>query len=86
MSSKPKFQIETGTQSNKSDVDYDWLPKETLDSLSMIYTLYLPITFSWNNFIFYLSSLFCKKLLACAFQYMNKTTVPLFSQLHNVHI
>jgi translocon-associated protein subunit alpha len=34
-SSKPRTQqIETGTQANKTDVDYDWLPQSTLDSLS----------------------------------------------------
>ena len=31
--SKPKQQIEMGTQ-NKTDVDYDWLPKETLEGMS----------------------------------------------------
>jgi translocon-associated protein subunit alpha len=34
ISSKPRAQVETGTQNNKSDVDYDWLPKETLDSMN----------------------------------------------------
>jgi translocon-associated protein subunit alpha len=32
--SKPRAQVETGTQNNKTDVDYDWLPKETLDSMN----------------------------------------------------
>ena len=31
--SKARPAIETGTQ-NKGDVDYDWLPKETLNGLS----------------------------------------------------
>ena len=30
---KPRQPIEMGTQ-NKGDVDYDWLPKETLNELS----------------------------------------------------
>jgi len=34
MSSKPRSHIETGTQSNKTDVDFDWIPKETLDMLN----------------------------------------------------
>jgi len=34
LSSKPKAQVELGTQNNKSDVDYDWLPRETLENLN----------------------------------------------------
>jgi len=34
LSSKPRSHIETGTQSNKTDVDFDWIPKETLDILN----------------------------------------------------
>jgi len=32
--SKPKPAVEMGTQNNKGDVDYDWLPKETLSELN----------------------------------------------------
>src|SRR6218665_162206 len=41
MSSKPKAQVELGTQNNKSDVDYDWLPRETLQDLSELLVLSL---------------------------------------------
>lgn len=34
MSSKPKTHVEMGTQNNKTDVDYEWLPKETLQDLN----------------------------------------------------
>lgn len=34
MSSKPKTHVEMGTQNNKTDVDYDWIPKETLQDLN----------------------------------------------------
>lgn len=34
LSSKPKVQVEMGTQNNKTDVDFDWLPRETLQDLS----------------------------------------------------
>lgn len=36
-SSRPKPQVELGTQNNKSDVDYEWLPKQTLKEFSKIY-------------------------------------------------
>lgn len=34
LSSKPKVQVEMGTQNNKTDVDFDWLPRETLQDLN----------------------------------------------------
>lgn len=35
MSSKPRSHpVETGTQNNKNNVDYDWLPKEHMDALN----------------------------------------------------
>ena len=38
--SRPKQQIEMGTQ-NKGNIDYDWLPKETLEGMSKL-ALILP--------------------------------------------
>lgn len=44
LSSKPKAQVELGTQNNKSDVDYDWLPRETLQDLSESSNFFLQLS------------------------------------------
>lgn len=44
----PKQKVEMGTQ-NVNDVDYDWLPKETLNDLSEFGPLSRPLCSTWSE-------------------------------------